>query len=298
MELEQRQSLSLSDKIVLSQKRIRDWYNYWGGDVYVSFSGGKDSTVLLDVVRKTSGVDDVPAVYCDTGLEWPEVREFALEKADIILRPSMSFKKVLEKYGYPIISKEQASYIREYRHTNSEKLKDLRWNGKSFSISKKWRYLVDAPFEVSEKCCDIMKKRPFKKYESEWGLHPYLGNMAAESNLRTQQYKKYGCNAFAAKRPKSTPLGFWTENDILEYITTNNLDYAKIYGDIIKDENGNYKTTGVERTGCMFCGFGCHLEKEPNRFQKMKQTHPKQWDYCINNLGLKEVLDYINVPYE
>lgn len=47
----------------------------------------------------------------------------------------------------------------------------------------------------------------------------------------------------------------------------------------------------------MFCMYGVHLEKEPNRFQKMYYTHPKQWDYCINKLGLKEVLDYIHVSY-
>ena len=61
-------------------------------------------------------------------------------------------------------------------------------------------------------------------------------------------------------------------------------------------------TTGAERTGCMFCGFGCHLEKSPNRFQRMKETHPKQYEYCLRpveqgGLGMAEVLDYIGVDY-
>lgn len=56
-------------------------------------------------------------------------------------------------------------------------------------------------------------------------------------------------------------------------------------------------TTGCDRTGCMFCMFGVHLEKEPNRFQRMKITHPKQYDYCINKLGCGAVLDYIGVKY-
>ncbi len=60
---------------------------------------------------------------------------------------------------------------------------------------------------------------------------------------------------------------------------------------------GGLTTTGCKRTGCMFCMFGVHLEKQPNRFQQMYKTHPKQWDYCINKLGLKQVLDYIHVPY-
>ena len=58
------------------------------------------------------------------------------------------------------------------------------------------------------------------------------------------------------------------------------------------------KTTGKKRTGCMFCMFGVQLEKEPNRFQRMKQTHPKQWDYCVYQLGCGKVLDYIGVKYE
>lgn len=77
----------------------------------------------------------------------------------------------------------------------------------------------------------------------------------------------------------------------------NNLEYAKVYGDIVETEGG-LCTTGVNRTGCMFCMFGVQLEDEPNRFQKMKVTHPKQYDYCINQLGLGKVLDYMGIDYE
>ena len=99
-------------------------------------------------------------------------------------------------------------------------------------------------------------------------------------------YLRHGCNAFTFKNPVSNPLGFWRERDIWEYIKKENLTYSKICN------------MGEKRTGCMFCMFGVHLEKEPNRFQRMKVTHPKQWEYCIYKLNLKEPLDYINVPYE
>ena len=127
--------------------------------------------------------------------------------------------------------------------------------------------------------------------------------MACESNARRTEWLKNGCNAFNNSRPMSRPLSFWVEQDILEYIKRYQLPYPTVYGEIIEDENGNLKTTGCDRTGCMFCGFGCHLEKEPNRFQKLKQTHPKVWEYCMKpisegGLGMKDVLEFIGVKIE
>ena len=105
---------------------------------------------------------------------------------------------------------------------------------------------------------------------------------------------------FDSKNIKSMPLSFWTEQDILKYIKEYNLEYAKVYGEIIQDDTGKLITTGEQRTGCIFCGFGCHMEKEPNRFQRLKITHPKLYDYCMKPIGLnmKEVLDYIGVKTE
>ena len=65
----------------------------------------------------------------------------------------------------------------------------------------------------------------------------------------------------------------------------------------IVEKNGRLTTTGAKRTGCMFCMFGVHLEKEPNRFQRMALTHPKQYDFCIHKLGCGKVLDFLGVPY-
>ena len=296
------QSLPLKQKIAMSKRRIREWYDYWDGEVYVSFSGGKDSTVLKHLVENTSGVYDVPSVFVNTGLEYPEVRMFATSSPNVKkITPKMRFDEVIKKYGYPVPSKEQSAYIQEYTTTKSEKLKEIRLNGNKYGrgkISKKWLFLTEAPFKVSDKCCDIMKKNPVHKYEKETGRHPFIGTMACESMQRESNWKMYGCNAFDKKRPTSQPLSFWTEQDILQYIVENNLVYSKIYGQIKQDENGKYYTTGADRTGCMFCMFGCHLEKEPNRFQRMKKSHPKQYNYCMNELGLKEVLDYIGVKYE
>lgn len=90
---------------------------------------------------------------------------------------------------------------------------------------------------------------------------------------------------------------------MLRYIKEYNIPYASVYGDIVEDKNGKPRTTMCDRTGCVFCGFGCHLEKEPNRFQRLKITHPKLWNYCMKpwdegGLGMKEVLEFINVKIE
>ena len=284
--------------------------------MYVSFSGGKDSTVLLDLVRRCH--PDVPAVFIDTGLEYPEVRSFALSKENVVrLEPQMynrstkqyeriPFKKVIEKYGYPIISKEQSKFIYEYRNTNSEALRNLRIVGKPNGfgkIAKKWYPLRDSDIPVSSKCCDVMKKYPIKRYEKETGRKGYLGTLCEESKLRTSMWLTSGCNAFDRIRPTSQPLSFWNEQDILLYLKKFNIPYATVYGDIVEDENGILRTTGENRTGCMFCAYGIHMEEEPNKFQRMQKTHPKQWEFCMkpveeHGLGMASVLDFIGVPWK
>lgn len=312
--LKELQALPLWRKIQITQARIMEWYNYYEGQVYVSFSGGKDSTVLLDLARRI--FPDIEAVFVDTGLEYPEIREFIKTFDNVVwLKPEMRFDEVIKNYGYPLISKEISRDVgrtqknkgintRNGEFTYAYKaLNGLLENGSKNPFNKeKWAYLVDAPFKMSNECCNIMKKKPLHKYDKEFHKNPIIGTMTFESMQRKSQWLQTGCNAFDNKNPQSKPMSFWTESDVLEYINTYKIPYVSVYGDIIKDENGKYKTTKLNRTGCIFCGFGCHLEKTPNRFERLKETHPKMWDYCIrpveeNGLGMGKVLDYINVPY-
>jgi len=146
-----------------------------------------------------------------------------------------------------------------------------------------------------------MKKRPIHKYDKETGSKPFLGTLASESAQRQQAWLQTGCNAFDSAYQHSSPLSFWLEQDVLQYIKTNNLQIASVYGEV-QEKDGKLFTTGLDRTGCMFCMFGAHLEKCPNRFQKMAHTHPSIYEYCLkpkeeHGLGLKEVLDYLKIPY-
>ena len=366
-DLAQMQSLPLEAKIRMSEGRIKVWYESWSrfeiynkktkktrfatidtrdafaeptlkeneyiiskfdGQVYVSFSGGKDSTVLADLcarVCKKYGWT-LYLLFANTGLEYPEIQKFVkiyaewlrntykIEVVLDIVRPEMRFDEVLKNYGYPVASKEVAGYVREALHSKSEKLRNMRRqrlmgeyrrpDGQLSEFNcKKWGFLLDAPFEASDKCCDVMKKRPLDKYAKDTGRKGIIGTMASESRFRKQSWIRYGCNMFdSPTKQLSRPLSFWTNQDILHYIKKFNVPYCPVYGDIVVDDDSKHaidgqittfdvledydntrlKTTGCDRTGCIFCMFGCHLEKEPNRFQRLKETHPRQYEYCIN----------------
>lgn len=302
------QSWDLQHKIQATTTRIIEWYEHYNGQVYVAFSGGKDSTVLLDIVRRI--YPDVPAVFADTGLEFPEVRKFALSQENVVVvKPEMNFRKVIVTYGYPVVSKRTAETVEYGKKPGSYRWREIHGeiimsNGKPSKFNcQKWCYLLDAPFKVSAKCCDIMKKRPMKKYAKATGRFPIVATMATESISRETVWMRQGCNAFNSKSPISQPMSFWTEADVLEYLYTYNIPYASVYGDIVRTDGGGWSTTGEQRTGCVFCAFGAHLEKAPNRFQRLKITHPKLWSYCMrpweeHGLGMKTVLDYIGVTTE
>lgn len=331
-ELKYMQSLPLEQKIEMTAERIDGWYEHFDGNVAVSFSGGKDSTVLLDIARNHwRGHKDIEAVYVDTGLEYPEIRQFVKSFDNVtILRPKMRFDEVIKKYGYPIISKEVSrcvQYGKKARAENRVNTDLLKLQGKftfqngekSIYNKEKWVKLMDIDFNCSAECCTFMKKSPTHKYSKKNSVYFMTAEMACESRLRTQQWLFNGCNGFDLEIPKSTPMAFWTEQDVLEYIYKNNLPIAEPYGEVIltecqltfDGEQCKYATTGCDRTGCMFCGFGAHLEKGETRFQRDKKTHPKQYDYYMNGgeyvngiwqankqgFGMRHVYDELNKLY-
>jgi 3'-phosphoadenosine 5'-phosphosulfate sulfotransferase (PAPS reductase)/FAD synthetase len=329
------QAYPLEMKVARTKQRIKEWVSYYGEDgCYVSFSGGKDSTVLLHIAREL--YPNIEAVFVDTGLEYPQLREFVKSFDNVTwLKPKMSFVEVITKYGYPFISKEVSECVAQAKlseKTGKYSYRFLKLNGtaldkngnKSIYNIEKWKPLLYVDFNISNMCCNVMKKKPIHEYNKKVNKVPITAQMAEESRLREQKWLNSGCNGFNLKQPISNPMSFWTEQDILAYIKSNNLPIASVYGDIVykSKDNALYEqtlcdcdnklcTTGCHRTGCIFCGFGMHLEKDESRFERLKRTHPQLYDYCLrggeynesgiwqpkNGLGMQHIFDELNKIY-
>lgn len=302
----QRKYLDFEAKQKLSAARIMDWYEYHDGNVYISFSGGLDSVVLNHMVERVLGVK-VPLAYVDTGLEFPEIREFVQTFDNLtMLKPDIPFRDVILSKGYPLVSKETAARIRKLRNGDlSERYRNYLLHGdergKLGKLSECWKFLIDAPFETSEECCLITKEKPLNDYARQTGRVPYIGITQDEGFMRQRQYNRTGCNVYHADRPKSQPLGFWTRQDILRYILENHLRYCVVYGDICGCD-GKLFTSGEQRTGCMYCAMGCHLEGNPNRYQRLRVTHSKIYDFVMKpismgGMGYDYVLNYCDFAH-
>lgn len=274
--------MNLESKIIQTKFLIRQTINEFGLDkVYISYSGGKDSTVLSHIAK--SMYPDILHIFANTTNEYPETLQHVNWEKEvnntniIIVIPQDShgeiwtFKKVVERYGYPMYSKRVSNAIRTYQHALSDKTRQssLDYIERNFKKYAKYKELP-----ISDKCCDKLKKEPLRREAKKRGLKcVILGILASESYQREKDWLEYGCNVFHEKKDnQSRPLSFWTDDDIIEYINKYHVRISKLYD------------MGYSRNGCMYCGFGVQLEQsENNRYQRLKQTHPVQYDYLINN---------------
>lgn len=289
-ELKQRQSWTLLQKIDHSLGVIDQFYQRLNGQVYISFSGGKDSTVLLWLARRI--YPDIKAVFCNTGNEYPDIVQFVRklknEGANIeIIYPEMKPKEVIATYGFPLISKEVSEKIWYAKNRPDSVRAQYALGSKPnryFCIPQKYMYLLNEPYEVHSMCCQKLKKDPFHKYEKETGLFPILGTMASESKMRETRYLLAGsCNTFNDNNGggKSHPLSIWTEQDIWDCIEKYNIPIAEIYH------------KGANRTGCVFCNFGA-CRKEDKRYEIVYNLYPKFYEtfmnYTNNGVTYREAL--------
>ena len=277
-------SMNLESKIIQTKYLIKQTINEFGLEhVYISYSGGKDSTVLSHIAKQL--YPDILHIFANTTNEYPEtLQHIRWEKEEnntnlITVIPkdaygnAWTFKRVVETYGYPMFSKRIANAIRTYQHALSDTTKQhsIDYINRNFKKYEKYKELP-----ISDKCCDKLKKEPLKRKAKELDMKcAILGILASESYQREKDWINYGCNVFyQRKENQSRPLSFWTDNDILDYIKKYNIKISKLYN------------MGYSRNGCMYCGFGVHLEKGKNRFQLLAATHPIQYKYFAKNFGV------------
>ena len=282
--------------------------------------------------------DFIPALFVNTRNEFPEIVNHVYQMkacnnekykkcvrnlsyndkrlvADqiVIKTPEKKFNEILKETGYLIASKKTSRCISDAQKLKSkypdtyktnERYLSLTNTKNQFSVPLMYQKFIDSSIKVSANCCHLLKHTVYAKYEKETGrCYPFTGEQAEESFLRTKSYLSSGCNRYDATHPKSTPLGFWTSSDLLQYILEENIPYAECYGDIVY-KNSKVCTTGEKRTGCIICtaGLGRESGMKENRYQRMARKYPKHHKIMLQSLeeggyGMKPVLDLMNVNY-
>jgi 3'-phosphoadenosine 5'-phosphosulfate sulfotransferase (PAPS reductase)/FAD synthetase len=333
-ELKRRQELPLQEKISWALGRYIEYYEiYHKQGVYISFSGGKDSQVLCDMIDrlhdgemdaylhfsdlymknylKINSKNKPPKVFCDTGLEFPEIRKHVKSFNNVVwLKPKQLWTDVVLNIGFLIGSKKTSRMLQDIRNPKetNQKSRTLYLTGiksdgtqsKSFKLAKLWKPLINAPFQVSGKCCDIFKKEPFKVYEKETKRKPISATTTDEGDMRRISYMQTGCNSFGDK-PMSRPLSIWLEKDIWNYHDLMNIKFADVYysREVEFFENDGTLTKkivdGEKRTGCMFCLIGSPKQIE-KRFDRLKETHQKQYNFLMDGkINMRQVFEFIGI---
>ena len=299
--------------------------------------GGLDSITLLMFLRSIH--IDVPAIsvsYLEDRSIQRVHHQLGVECLKSALKPDgthWSKPEIIQTFGFPVLSKEIAAKI-ELLANPSEKNKTVRHaivtgetgeyggyqKNSRMKMSQKWLekfggYANDEEgtnyqipnFKVSSKCCYYLKEKPCDDWAKAHNSVPFLGLMASEGGRRAKSLRINGCNYFGASTIRSAPFAIFNRQDLLQLALDLKVPLPEIYGTIERDENGQLRTTGAQRTGCSMCGFGIHLEKRPHRFDQLKERNPHEWQYwmyecCTDEVtgekyGWARVLDYIGVGY-
>ncbi len=300
-EVRQMQAIPYEIKIQKSKNRLDEFISHYGeGGVALCFSGGLDSTFGLSFIRKY--YKNVKAISV-AGIECKENIDI-IRKTDNVQVAKLQYTQdeIIKCYGVPVVSKKAAKALRRLQNPTekNKRSRNLALTGitsagntaNSYKLAKKWRFLIDAPFKISEKCCYYMKETVLERSTKKQGLSAIVVTLAEESKERMAGYCRRGtCNTFG-ELGYSTPFAFWTRQDVLRYIVENNIEISKAYGEIQIDENGQYYTTKAQRTGCPICMFGMDKDGTPNRFQIMYYDDFRNWKRAMFEFDYMNVFDY------
>jgi hypothetical protein len=316
------QNLPYRLKTSYAMGKAQEFFDELEGKVFCSV-GGLDSITLLRFLREH--IDpNIPGVSISV-LEDKSIQRIHKQLGNMVfLKPYKSKVQVIRDHGYPVISKEKAGKIQLLQNP-TEKNATVRhaimtgetgayggWRqGTKMKLPKKWLELFagpenekygtnyqTAPFRVSPDCCYHMKEKPADDYAKQSGLKPYMGLMASEGGQREKALIKNGCNYYGKTVVRSCPFAIFQRDDILQLALDLDVPVPEIYGEIKRYPDGHLDTTKAKRTGCTMCGFGIHIEKRPHRFDRLRETNPKEWRFWMYDMGWGKVLDYIGVKWE
>lgn len=329
--------MNYEDKIDIATQRVVEWAEICAdaGKNYAVSVGGLDSIVLLTFVRGILGKDTRGISV--SGLEDPSIQKIHRQLGVEVIKPGMNFSEVLNTVGFPVYSKQiakdlehlqipqkDADFRKQYYNHALMTGETGPWGG--FKQSEGMKMPDDllekfggewgdhrpdlcckcAPFKVSAQCCEIMKEEPSRRYQEEHNIYPFLGLMQVEGGQRRFSLRRYGCNYVGKGTARSCPFNYFSRQDLLTLALDLKVPIPEIYGEIVMDENGKLRTTKAQRTGCVICGFGLHLESRPHRFDRLYMRNPKGWEYWMNSCCMDEdgtkygwgrVCDYIGVEW-
>lgn len=256
---------------------------YGEENFYVSFSGGKDSTVMHHLIDMARPGNEIPRVYADTGIEYNAVREFVQSLAEkdnrfVIIKPSVPIKQMLESEGYPFKSKWHSRIVERFQQVGFDSPMVRIYLGMEGAASgamipgdhscpKILRYQFEGdglPFKVSQNCCSRMKKEPMKKWQKEHGNRvPIIGLMRSEGGQRDKaQCLAFRDNKLTAFQPLAPLTKEWEDWFIEEY----DIELCKLY----------YPPYNFNRTGCKGCPFALEIQEELDTLDKYFPNERKQ----------------------
>ena len=274
--------LLLVDRLDVIRK-VNDKYDL-ENNAYISFSGGKDSTILHYLIDMALPNNRIPRVFINTGIEYNDIVSFVKELASkddrfVILKPSQAIKPMLEKYGYPFKSKEHSLYVNMYQ-TKGELSKTYQRyinpseNRKSFECPSvlKYQFSEDFKLKISNKCCFKLKKEPAKKWSKENNKTIILTGMRKEEGGARANIK--GCILTDKKGniKKFHPLLVVSDDWEKWFIEKNDIKLCKLY----------YEPFNFKRCGCKGCPYSLDLQEQLTTMELYLPNERKQceaiWD--------------------
>lgn len=272
-----------SDYLWILQNRIFRIFNvvtqYGEDKFYISFSGGKDSTVLSALVDMAIPGNKIPRVYANTGIEYDMIRKFVESKAEVddrfvIIKPKVPIKKMLEEEGYPFKSKEHSVYVKKYQRGGLNYKSDRAYTQLEPTLSGRpimracprilmYQFTDENKLKISDACCERMKEKPMETWSKENGRPYHISGIMREEDGRRKQSQ---CLAFHGGKIAFNPLVQITKDWEEWFIEKYDIEICDLYK----------PPYNFRRTGCKGCPFALRPQEELDTIEKFFPNERKQ----------------------